>query len=242
VAKQAVGRASPEKIVDRYDHPEAASARSKLREEVWQTADGKVTKYNLAYINHMVCRADNGRVLGYDNSHDGHHRHFTARWSRLPLPATLRLRNGFRTKSTNYGWWKNGSTGGDRMNKTVKTATRIGTGTADAFLSRSRARAQHLDRGERLLPEMRLTFEDPADLLRLLTAQRVRVLNAVRRNPAPVSELAIVLGRDRTAVRRDVRILTAFGLVNTREETNPGHGRRKIVGPLASKCELVTTI
>jgi hypothetical protein len=43
-------------------------------------------------------------------------------------------------------------------------------------------------------------------------------------------------------VRRDVRILTTFGLVNTYEETNPGHGRRKIVGPLASKCELVTTI
>ena len=51
-----------------------------------------------------------------------------------------------------------------------------------------------------------------------------------------------VLKRDRTAVRRDVRILTKFGLVNTYEETNPGHGRRKIVGPLASKCELVTTI
>ncbi len=36
----------------------------------------RVTKYNLAYINHLVCRKDNGRVLGYDNSHDGHHRHF----------------------------------------------------------------------------------------------------------------------------------------------------------------------
>jgi predicted transcriptional regulator len=89
---------------------------------------------------------------------------------------------------------------------------------------------------------MRLTFEDPADLLRVLTAQRVRVLDAVRRNPAPVSELVAVLKRDRTAVRRDVRILMAFGLVKTHEETNPGHGRRKIVEPLASKCELVTTI
>jgi predicted transcriptional regulator len=130
------------------------------------------------------------------------------------------------------------------MNKTVKSLKRTGTGTgtADAFFRRSAARAQKLDRGEKLLPEMRLTFEDPADLLRVLTAQRVRVLDAVRRNPAPVSELAAVLKRDRAAVRRDVRILMTFGLVNTREETNPGHGRRKIVGPLASKCELVTTI
>jgi len=118
----------------------------------------------------------------------------------------------------------------------------MGTGTADAFFRRSTARGRKLDRGEKLLPEMRLTFEDPADLLRVLTTQRVRVLDAVRKNPAPVSELATVLKRDRTAVRRDVRILMTFGLLNTREETNPGHGRRKIVGPMASKCELVTTI
>ena len=128
------------------------------------------------------------------------------------------------------------------MKKAVKTVTRMGTGTAEAFLARSTARAGKLDRGERLLPEMRLTFEDPADLLRVLTTQRVRVLDAVRKNPAPLSELAAVLKRDRTAVRRDVRILTMFGLVTTREETNPGHGRRRIVRPLATKCELVTTI
>ncbi len=128
------------------------------------------------------------------------------------------------------------------MNKTLKSVKRPGTDTADAFFRRSAVRAQKLDRGETLLPEMRLTFENPADLLRVLTEQRVRILNAVRRNPAPVSELATVLKRDRTAVRRDVRILTAFGLLEIREETNPGHGRRKIVGPLASKCELVTTI
>jgi hypothetical protein len=48
---------------------------ARLREEVWQSRDGKVTKYNLAYINHVVCRVDNGRVLGYDNSHEYHHRH-----------------------------------------------------------------------------------------------------------------------------------------------------------------------
>lgn len=49
---------------------------ARLREEVWQTATGAVTKYNLAYINHGVCQVDNGRVLEYDNSHDYHHRHF----------------------------------------------------------------------------------------------------------------------------------------------------------------------
>lgn len=89
---------------------------------------------------------------------------------------------------------------------------------------------------------MRLTFEDPADLIRALTVQRVRVLRAVRKKPAPVSDLALVLKRDRTAVKRDVKILASLGLVKTHEEKNPGHGRRKIVEPLAAKYELVATI
>jgi hypothetical protein len=49
---------------------------ARLREEVWQASDGEVVKYSLAYINPRVCGTDNGRVLGYDNSHDRHHRHF----------------------------------------------------------------------------------------------------------------------------------------------------------------------
>ena len=125
------------------------------------------------------------------------------------------------------------------MNKTVNSVKRVGTDTADAFFRRSATRAQKLDRGEALLPEMRLTFEDPADLLRVLTEQRVRILNAVRRNPAPVPELAAVL-RDRTAVRRDVRFLTTFGLVKIREETNPGHGRRKSSGRLPRRPEVTS--
>jgi hypothetical protein len=45
---------------------------AKLKEEVWQnSADGKVVKYSLAYINPRICGSDNGRVLGYDNSHLG---------------------------------------------------------------------------------------------------------------------------------------------------------------------------
>ena len=49
---------------------------AKLKEEVWQTPNGEVVKYSLAYINPRICGKDNGRVLGYDNSHDCHHRHF----------------------------------------------------------------------------------------------------------------------------------------------------------------------
>lgn len=46
-----------------------------LKDEVWYE-DGEVVAYNLAYINLKLCRVDHGRVLGYDNSHGFHHRHF----------------------------------------------------------------------------------------------------------------------------------------------------------------------
>jgi len=47
--------------------------------EVWgYVQDGRtvVTRYNLAYINLLICQKDNGRVLGFDNAHDYHHRHY----------------------------------------------------------------------------------------------------------------------------------------------------------------------
>jgi hypothetical protein len=47
-----------------------------LRQEVWTADNGEVVKYVLAYINPRMCGPDNGRVLGYDNSHEYHHRHF----------------------------------------------------------------------------------------------------------------------------------------------------------------------
>ncbi len=36
----------------------------------------KVISYALAYINPLIFSGDNGRVLGYDNSHGYSHRHY----------------------------------------------------------------------------------------------------------------------------------------------------------------------
>jgi hypothetical protein len=47
-----------------------------LRREVWVDGDGEVTRYNLAYINASIYSGDNGRVVGYDNAHGYHHRHY----------------------------------------------------------------------------------------------------------------------------------------------------------------------
>ena len=50
-----------------------------LSYEVWgyeEKGRTVVTRYNLAYINHSMHQGDNGRVLGFDNAHDYHHRHY----------------------------------------------------------------------------------------------------------------------------------------------------------------------
>ena len=47
-----------------------------LREEVWVSGGGHVVQYNLALIARHVSGVDNGRILGYDNAHGEHERHF----------------------------------------------------------------------------------------------------------------------------------------------------------------------
>ena len=49
---------------------------ARLREEVWVDSQGQVVKYNLAYVHPSLSAVDNGRVLGFDNNHNLHHRHF----------------------------------------------------------------------------------------------------------------------------------------------------------------------
>ncbi len=46
-----------------------------VRIEAWTDESGGVARYNMAYVNPQICLVDNGRVLGYDNSHGEHHRH-----------------------------------------------------------------------------------------------------------------------------------------------------------------------
>jgi hypothetical protein len=64
------------KTVDEVVNIRCAAGVGLLREEVWEDEDGNVQRYNLAFINHFMTSKDNGRVLGYDNGHGHHHRHF----------------------------------------------------------------------------------------------------------------------------------------------------------------------
>ena len=229
-----------QKVVDETIFLKRPRRGAKLKEEVWQAEDGEVVRYSLAYVNPAASSVDNGRVLGYDNSHNYHHRHFRGRQEPFEFVGVRIAGRAFLRGSTRA-----------LENKKIKNVANVGrkpprvtvaSGTVEAFIERSFERAQKLDHGAQLPSEITMTFEDPSDLSRVLSAQRVRVLHAVRARPTPISELAGTLRRDRKAVRRDVSLLESFGLVKTREEPNPGHGRRRVVEPRAAKYQLMATI
>ncbi len=76
LAKKRTGRPLVQKVVDDTIYLKRPRRGAVLKEEVWQDQDGEVVKYSLAYVNPAICGLDNGRVVGYDNSHYHHHRHF----------------------------------------------------------------------------------------------------------------------------------------------------------------------
>jgi predicted transcriptional regulator len=76
----------------------------------------------------------------------------------------------------------------------------------------------------------------------ILSPQRIRVLELAKKGPKAVASLASGLNRDLRAVSRDVDLLERFGLLRSRYETNPGHGKRRIVEPRAVRYQLVAEV
>lgn len=129
----------------------------------------------------------------------------------------------------------------DRTNS-KRSKVRVTNDGVKGFLGKAREHARKLDRGETLLPEMTISFENANDILSVLSPQRIRVLEFAKRGPKPVANLANGLNRDLRAVSRDVDLLEQFGLLRSRYEANPGHGRRRIVEPCAGKYQLIATV
>ncbi len=54
-----------------------------IKIEAWENTKGEIVKYSMAYINHLIFPSDNGRVLGYDNTHNFHHKHYLGKISEV---------------------------------------------------------------------------------------------------------------------------------------------------------------
>ena len=84
-----------EKRVDNTSYLTGKRRGAVLKEEVGYIGS-EVVKYSLAYINPRTCGVDNGRVLGYENSHDYDHRHFMGEVEEVEFPGYEALVDRFQ--------------------------------------------------------------------------------------------------------------------------------------------------
>lgn len=115
----------------------------------------------------------------------------------------------------------------------------IKTSTEDEFFQRGRQLARAADLGEALPNESTISFEDPADVVRLITAARLALFRTIKEMPGSITEISERLHRDRSAVKRDVDELARAGLVTVAEKILPGHGRMKEVRATAQRISLM---
>jgi hypothetical protein len=71
-----VRRKQPNRQVKLQEYRLKGKRKGALLKEETCLEEGQIVGYSLAYINLKRFAGDNGRVLGYDNSHGFHHRHF----------------------------------------------------------------------------------------------------------------------------------------------------------------------
>jgi predicted transcriptional regulator len=118
------------------------------------------------------------------------------------------------------------------------TKLTIKTGTEEDFFTRGRQLAKAADRGEQIPNERIISFEDPADVMKLITTARLALLRAVKEMPGSITQISERLHRDRSAVKRDIDELERAGLVTIANKVLPGHGRMKEVRATASRFSL----
>jgi hypothetical protein len=67
-----------------------------LRREISVDRRGRVARYCLAYIHHLIYGGDNGRVLGYDSAQGHHHRHYRGKVTTVRFESFERIEACFQ--------------------------------------------------------------------------------------------------------------------------------------------------
>lgn len=104
----------------------------------------------------------------------------------------------------------------------------------EGWKKRAMERAKAITEGRPFPPSRGITFESPAEMVRLLTPARLDLFSKVKKQTLSIKDLVQLLGRDASAVRRDVAALEKAGIVSSRQVVNPGHGRARMVSAPAS--------
>jgi len=118
----------------------------------------------------------------------------------------------------------------------------ITTGSVEEFFARGKTLAGKIDRGEVIEPSTLIMFEDPEDVLEIITNARVSLFRAVKQEPGSITDIARRLHRDRSAVKRDVDILVGAGLIQIDDVSHAGHGRKKYLKATADQFQLLAQV
>lgn len=118
----------------------------------------------------------------------------------------------------------------------------IKTGDEAEFFQRGRKLARLADQGRELPKESIISYEDPADVLKLLSAAKLALFRAIKDQPGSITAISARLQRDRRAVKRDVDALAKAGLVKVEQRVLPGHGLMKEVSVTAQHFKLETVL
>lgn len=118
------------------------------------------------------------------------------------------------------------------------TKLTLKTGTEQDFFQRGRLLAKIADQKGRLPDETIISFEDPANLIKLITTARLALFKSISAMPGSITEISERLHRDRSAVKRDLGELEKAGLISIEEKSLQGHGRMKEVRARASSFSL----
>lgn len=116
------------------------------------------------------------------------------------------------------------------------------TGTEQDFFKRGRKIAKAADLGQPIPEETIISFEDPADVTKLITTARLALFRAVKECPGSITQISTRLRRDRSAVKRDIDELERAGLLLVSTKVLPGHGRMKEVSAAAPQFNLQAVV
>ncbi|MCF8210784.1 MAG: hypothetical protein K9K38_15505 [Rhodoferax sp.] len=108
---------------------------------------------------------------------------------------------------------------------------------------KSKAVARALDEGAESLPYSKVfTSFEFEDFMTQLTPKRFELLRMASKGRHSIADLALASHRNPSAVSRDVSKLSELGLVKVESVINQGHGRRKVVMPVASTISINVSI
>jgi len=122
------------------------------------------------------------------------------------------------------------------------TTVSIRTGNVDEFFARARKAAVKADSGDDFEDKVTISFENPDDMLLLLTGGRRRIMLEVMKRPQTVQELANILNRKRATIAKEIRFLEQKGLLSRKKTQAKENGSEVFVEAVAPKIELVSML